>query len=221
MNHGTNKRWEAGCRCHPCLKAHKRYLEKLRKSRKNRGLQPAYGKVDADPVRKHLETLLESGFSKTALANRSGVPFETVKGIVRRPSHTVQARTASKILAVSPVSSWGFVWSSRESFYIPAAGTMRRLRALAFMGYPATRVGRAAGLDHDKLKYIRSGRAKTVLRRTAEGVKRFYDWAVVRDAPTDRAAEQCRRYAVSKGWRGPGVWRDIDNPHIGPDTVKE
>ncbi len=93
---GSHSRYSAGCRCAACTRAHAFYLCDWRAGR-------IEARVDAAPVRAHLQRLVDSGLILAHLADEARVPRRTVYGLWRRSHHTTHRRTADALLALRPL----------------------------------------------------------------------------------------------------------------------
>lgn len=104
--HGTRGRYSQDrCRCVPCRTAALTYET-------NRNRQKVYGRwnayADAEPVRRHVRSLMEYGIGWRTIAETAGVSHETVKHLLygkpsrgQQPSRRVLPRTADALLAVT------------------------------------------------------------------------------------------------------------------------
>lgn len=214
MKHGTNQGWLEGCRRECCKKGRYNYLQQRTKSYHSRGLKTEFDLTDVEPVRKHLRMLFRSGYTQQSVAKIAGLPYETVCNITRNTMGLkwVQYRTALKIMAVKPVPVWTQIWDLPDETKIPALGTRRRLRALAYLGYSAPDIASRLGKNTRVIRRARDGNKDTVLLWWARMIRDFYEWAVVRDLPEGPGASRMRSYARRMGWVGPGAWYDIDDP---------
>jgi hypothetical protein len=101
---------------------------------------------------------------------------------------------------------------------IPAAGTRRRLQALAAIGWTLPPIAAEAGVDEDTLWLIRTGKTQAVRPRVAEAVAAVYDRRWDEPGPSTRSIAHARRLR----WPPPMWWDDdvIDNPRpCGPAEV--
>ena len=98
---------------------------------------------------------------------------------------------------------------------VPAVGTVRRIQALACLGWSASDLSRRLGRDRTYL--AKTVTRDTVERPTAAAVAKLYDelsmtWCTTATAP--RTAADAR----SRGWAPPLAWdeRAIDDPDAAP-----
>jgi hypothetical protein len=71
-DHGTRRRYQAGCSCTACRAAEAEYRASLRRLRA-RGKLPLGGRVDARPMLRQIRALRIEGFTDRELAARLGV----------------------------------------------------------------------------------------------------------------------------------------------------
>lgn len=104
---------------------------------------------------------------------------------------------------------------------VPALGTLRRLRALATLGYGFVTIARELELSTETLRKILLGKTKTVTVRVEALVIDFYDrfWDVdAEERATNpfarRWARTIKERAREAGWPPPMWWDDdrIDSP---------
>jgi hypothetical protein len=96
---------------------------------------------------------------------------------------------------------------ARGPALVPAAGTARRLQALAWMAHPASDLANALGAPEHTVRRLQSGRITEVTPQLAAAVAALYDqlWDVQGDSP--RTCRAARRY----GWAPALAW-DEDSP---------
>lgn len=96
-----------------------------------------------------------------------------------------------------------------QDVWVPALGTVRRLRALAVIGWSIDEVASRAGLFHRSLLKVREGQRKEVRSSTWRAVRRVY--AELENTPrADRAGKITRTLALAHGWLAPAWWDDPD-----------
>lgn len=139
--HGTRAMYtKHKCRGTACREASRAYEATRRRQR-------AYGieadRVDAQPVREHVEYLRDNGVSYKALSKACGVGRSTIQNMLfgrkdrgHAPYARVASSTAEKILAVKPT-----IDNMAAGRPIEATGTIRRLQALVTIGYSITSLG--------------------------------------------------------------------------------
>lgn len=213
--HGTPRRYRhgpdendrpgAGCRCAACRAATTRAAKILRLK------GPRL--TDAEPVRRHVAAVKASGLPYTSIAKIAQVSYSVLARLMygapaagRPPSARIRKEHARAFLAVRPHQA---VTEGR----ILAAGTVRRLQALACMGWPKPKIGEHAGMHPDYVGSLaRGARGATVTVATAERVrdvyKRLWDADPLADGVSPVKAAQVRTMALKRGWQPPAAWDD-------------
>jgi hypothetical protein len=195
------------CRCDDCRAG----LTPRRKSRTRRIAYGEYsaGTVPIGPVREHLQTLVDAGWTESRIAVTAGVGGQTVWRIrsASREQRTVRVRVAEAILAVTPD-----IAPPKPTLLVPGHHLYRRVEALAALGWSARAVGEHSGITHDIL-VIRHPR---VLAATVDRLRPTYDaLSMTHPAPTTwherQAVSSCINRARRRGWAPPLAWDDIDN----------
>jgi len=95
----------------------------------------------------------------------------------------------------------------QTTWEIPALGSMRRLRALHWMGWRGCDIGARIGVDQTRISQIAVGKQTHVLRRTAADIDRVYRELCMRPGPS----QLTRKRAIAAGWVGCLAWDDIDH----------
>jgi transcriptional regulator with XRE-family HTH domain len=206
--HGTRARYNTphGCRCEPCRTAGRRY-------RKSRFLALAQGTtrlVDAGPVKLHLIAAQQAGISVKAVAKAAGVS-QTVAQDVRHGRHArIERRSAEAILAVDPARL-----RPMQGSRVLALGTVRRVRALAVLGWSGRAMAEQMGISHSAVSRALAGgyEVNSITRqRVAKGYRRLILIGPPQATPSERiASRKARERARVSGWAGPLDWEDIDN----------
>lgn len=193
------------CRCGACTAANRRYG-----ARRSRLL--AYGQwaplVDAGPARDHIAMVGAAGLGQNRLAEVAEVSLPTVWRIAAGRTRRVRPQTATAILAVRADLD-----TLDDRALTDAAGTRRRLEALAVLGWSLGEQSARTGRPRNAFSRILT--APMVQARTARDVRALYSqlW----DTPPPPGApgsERARRYAARSGWLPPVAWDDdlIDLP---------
>lgn len=97
--------------------------------------------------------------------------------------------------------------------WVPALGTVRRLRALAVIGWSIDEIATRAGLFHRSLLKVREGQRAEVHSSTWRAVRRVYA-ELENTTKTDRPGKITRTRALQHGWFPPAMW---DNPDFDPE----
>jgi hypothetical protein len=151
------------------------------------------------------------------IAAAAGVSVQTVNRVSLRWGGTVKATSADKILTIHP-NRKPERHSPRE--LVDATGTIRRLQALVYMGYPAAELMRK--MDTNPSYAYRMMTHPLVIEATRIKVAELFDdiWNVEPTAHTAEEAHHIRRARIrarEQGWVGPLGWEDIDDPNEEPD----
>lgn len=164
-----------------------------------------------EAVMKHLRMLFDTGHSHRTVSEATGVSRHVIGSLVYRDDRPVNQKAVDAIMALEVRPPWdtpGVIMADR--MLIPGTGTVRRLRALARMGYPLPRIAEVVGVNEDYLQVlINSDSTARVRVGTARSVSEFYQSAT-RNIPGWKCSERTRRWAEDKGWAGAGAWDDID-----------
>ncbi|MFF4746826.1 hypothetical protein [Streptomyces sp. NPDC001268] len=199
-----HNRWQA-CRCDLCRAAALR-AAKTQELRRLRGVAPY---VDRGPVAAHVQALLNAQWTKQQIANVSGVSRKTVWNVLYGEHATVQLGTAQALLTLKPLE--------RPGGPVPAVGAMRRLHALAAMGWTLEWTSRQVGISYTATRDISSGRTMSIQRQHFSAIDRVYRQHAMRLGPSTVARDIARR----KQWATAAAWDDIDDPNCTPDLGTE
>ena len=105
---------------------------------------------------------------------------------------------------------------------VPAEPTVRRLQALARIGYSANVLAaKLGGLSESRVQNMRGGQQSEVRQSTHVMVARVYEELCMKPLPRVRGAARTMTFAESQGWRGPLEWDDIDRGTLLEDEVVE
>jgi hypothetical protein len=210
------------CRCRPCTDAASRD-ETSRQRAKVFGRYDS-GRVEAEPVRAHIQYLMDNGISVKRIAALTGLALSTV-GAIRWGRHErghapyprVKKTTAAKILALKPALE-----HMAPNSYVDSTGTLRRLQALVAIGWSQARLGRQLGVEPGNFGTFMA--ASQCTARRALAVRDLYEqcWNKPQtgtDWHSKAAATRARNLAVARGWLPPMAWDDdeIDIPEATPD----
>lgn len=209
--HGTYSGYKHHrCRCAPCNQACRDYVN-------HRSRMVAYGRWepwgDLDQVRAHLRWLQKRGVSLVRVAELAGVGVSTVSYVANRAVR-VRRGVAEKILSVTcdPVPA-----GTRVS----AVGTIRRVRALAALGWTSADIAARAGLSRAAVRRLMSGTRKTVMSGTASVVVGVYRELGGGWAPACRESGLVAAHAEARGWAPPAgwdeEWLDLSDEELGAE----
>ncbi|MEU2960410.1 hypothetical protein [Streptomyces albidoflavus] len=193
--------YAAGCRNEPCVKARYRYQVLL-------DLDHARGVrrwIDATQTRVWINRLLAHGWTRYQIAVASGIAADTVNRIAAG-TPTITRTTATAIQSIR--------LSSPQRGMVPALGTVRRLRALAVIGWTNAGIAEASGVGAGTISLHSLGRADTIHADPARRIAGAYRRLVTQPGPSDIV----RQRAAARGWHGPLAWEDIDDPACQPET---
>lgn len=158
---------------------------------------PSY--IPATLVARHVQALKAGGWTEPEIAAAAGVDRRTIHSVVAGARPHVHRRTATAILALTP---------SDAPNRVPAIGAMRRLQALAVMGWPLAHVGNVAGMYWTQVNDVVAGRRKRIPRDQAEAIDTVFRALSTTPGPSART----RTIAARNGWVSARAWDDIDNP---------
>lgn len=203
--HGASG-YTGGCRCEECRAA-------KRTSLRTRYRLQAYGRpttdlVDATPVREHIRSLMGKGATIDKISDESGVSYGALSRILYQGQKRVKGASADALLRLREVDA------STSMARVDAAGTRRRIQALAVLGWPVTWQARQVGVHAVEYGEVSRGRHARVVASTAVKARSLYDeyWDVV--PPVSQSSSVARGHALRKGWLPPLAWDDdlIDLP---------
>ncbi|MFE9738868.1 hypothetical protein [Streptomyces sp. NPDC006477] len=198
---------------------------KTHNQRRRRRLM-AYGQwqpmVDAQPARQYVLRLQAGGLSLASQAAKTGIPVPTLCGLLYGknpypPSKRIRSETAAAILSFTPTLD-DYPAGAR----IDATGTVRRLRALAHLGWTSPTIGDRLPCSAPRT-IEQAGRSPKLTAQLARSVRAVYtelsNVAAEEMGVTPWIARRRRNYAIAQGWAPPAAWDDdtIDDPNAQPD----
>jgi hypothetical protein len=220
--HGTRIAYVADkCRCRECCTANSDYEQRRLRAH-------AYGRwaptlVDAEPVRRHVNTLRAAGLGRRRIAELADVSTGALGRLLYGraggpPSPRISTTTAQRLLAVPGPALTAFA----PGALVDALGTRRRVQSLAWVGWSIPQLATRAGIDKQSLH--RAMRHDQVTAGTATAIRTLYDrlWNVTPSAPGRHAATaitRARNLARRHGWHPPMAWDDIDDPNETPPAT--
>lgn len=201
--HGTLTAYRRGCRCSECSAKAGAYQKRLRFEHQ-RG---THRLVSTDKCHAHLNWLRSEGMSWADIAKEMGYTASpTVHRIMRKDR--VRRTTANRLLSIRPARS-------SDRALMDSAGSVRRLQALACMGWSNAELSRRTGIHQSVLSEIRLGNFTTTRGTVARQIAEQYEELAYVDGGSARA-----RTAAKRGkWAPPAAWDDIDNPKAKPQGV--
>ena len=190
--HGTRTAYVADeCRCPECCTANTTYEQ-------NRVRAHLYGRwttfVDAEPARRHVNTLRAAGLGRRRIAELAGVSAGALGRLLygragAPPSPRISTTTAQRLLAVPAPALTAFA----PGALVDALGTRRRIQSLAWVGWSIPQLAALAGIDKQSLH--RALRHDQLTAATATAVRDLYDqlWNVTPKTPDRHAATAVTR----------------------------
>lgn len=109
-----------------------------------------------------------------------------------------------------------------NTFMVPSLGTVRRVQALAALGWSISEVSRRAGYTRSHLNLM--VQRASIRRATADHIAAVYEELSMSLPPEETreqkvSASRVRRLARERGWLPPLAWIDIDDPDEHPDLT--
>jgi hypothetical protein len=100
--------------------------------------------------------------------------------------------------------------------YVDVTGTLRRLRALAAIGWPVKDLGPRLGISTQQMDHYRSARKARIRGTVAARIEALYDQLSATPGPSAVSRDRATR----NGWEPPLLWEDvdIDDPLAQPAT---
>ena len=171
---------------------------------------------EPDSARTHVQGLQRFGLSLEAISERACLSPSLLAALVY-PGHQrwgakITAETMYRLLAVT--FDLDALPGTR---HIAAAGTSRRLQALAVLGWPLSTLAAQLGVTPQAVASYR--RRPTVSVETARTVRGLYDQTSMCTGPSTRSALA----ALRAGWVPPLAWDEdtIDDPDATPELDQE
>ena len=206
------------CGCRACMDGNAR-------RRRDRYRLLAYGRYqDAhqpiEPIRQHLQALVDTGMIPERIAISAGVGGATVRRLLNsETARFVTGATARKLLAVTPDSS-----TLAAQGRVNGRVTRRRLQALAAIGWNHHEIARRLGYPRWKVNKALEGAYVDI--RVHDDIAALYDELWDQQPPTHTRAQRVgRSYALTvarrHGWLPPLAWDDIDTDPAPPTAGQE
>ena len=191
--------YRRGCRRGECRTADRNY----RKRYELRRLAGVPSHIPGPVVAAHLRTLTDSGHTLRGIANQAKVSERAIHYILNGQTNVLRAK-ALAMLAVQPLTA---------APRVDPTGTIRRIQALAAIGWPVVWTAEQTGYHYSYLFNIIAGRSHTVPRPVAQRFAALYREYSCRIGHSEHARAIARR----NGWHSPLAWDDIDNPDERPE----
>lgn len=207
-----------GCRFPACVERKRAWARQRDRELRAGTWQP---RIDATPVREHIEQLAAEGITLGAIARAAGVERESIVDFTRkrRPGrglrHDTSPETAARILSLTPDT----ITPGR----VDATGTHRRIQALIAAGWPLLHIGRQLGVNEQRPEQIlRQTRTIAATRDAfANGYERIAGLRPEKHGVPAVKARYSRERAKGMHWPTPRYWASrmdvIDDPDFTPD----
>ncbi|MFZ4150467.1 hypothetical protein [Streptomyces pseudogriseolus] len=194
--------YRRGCRRNECRTADRIY----RKQYELRRLQGIPSHIPGPVVASHIRLLVDSGHTIRGIARTANVSERAINYITNGQKNVTLAK-AHALLAVKPL---------QEPPRVNPVGTIRRVHALAFIGWPVEWTAAQAGIHPSYLFGIIGGRLRTIPRYVEQRVAALYREYSYRPG----SSEFTRSIARRNGWHGPLAWDDISDPAAEPEVTE-
>lgn len=190
-------------------------------ARKRFGFESKY--VDAEPARQHVIALVEAGIARRQICRITGLHRGDLAGLMNGrslrglgPSQKIFRDKADRILAI-PLPDAAVHRVVAPGQFVPAVGTVRRLRALVAIGYTQAGLSHRIGMLPTNGSRLFTGKHTVVTAATALRVETLFNHTQLIPGPSERA----RRRAADLGWPPPLAWDEdtIDDPAAEADRT--
>ncbi|MFD5566598.1 hypothetical protein [Streptomyces cadmiisoli] len=218
FEHGDPRRYRRGCRCDACKAGanrrniRNRYMRQTGRST----MRPTHHAAD------HLLRLRAAGLNDRIIREQTRICPDVMYRILRREG-VIHARTEARITNTPVPANHG---PTGGRAYIPAHGTVRRLRALVAAGWYPSEIARRLGKKKENLRQIiERGETGQVAQYIAEEIHALYlelhDQKPEQHGLSGYFVDRARKMAANRGWAPPAYWDDdeIDNPDFDPSAV--
>lgn len=225
--HGERRGYLAGCREDCCRAASNEYMADYSSDPEWRARQAKFNKVSrhhrhqlarqgidhsmrpAQPVRDHVQALLDIGWTATALAAvHGGVSHGAISQLMRVGNETVQHKTSTLLDLPYTLNVPDRV---PDGLKVPLLGVQRRFQALLALGWTnadmAAEGGSSVRLNLSAHRHISA--------RNWRRANNVYLKLSSTPGPSDRTRNQARRL----GYAAPAAWDNIDDPAERPSGL--
>ena len=190
------------CRCHDCREAARRVHKRAQHARR----QGIPSRVAADPARRHVVALLDAGMGRAEVARLAGVSPVVITRLIRGDTLRLTPESDRRLRGVPhrPIEA-------QEVGMVSACGSIRRLRALAAVGWTFQQIAEQGAVRrHIYSECVQRGRVYAATRAAiADVYSRLWD-----ETPPDTTpARRARLRAQREGWPPPLAWDDGHGPH--------
>lgn len=197
--------YKLGCRCDTCVHDQRAYSRAYwREAAPYQGVQPH---VNPDSAAAHIARLRAHGMGYVEIARAAGLKHPTIWRIdTGRVIDGIRPDTRDRILGVTP-----------NPFLVPSWPIVRRLRALAALGWTTVALADATGVNARVISSVRAGGQPTITRDIAARLRDAYE----RLSMTTHDSARTKARAAAAGWAPPLAWDDIDDPGETPATPRD
>lgn len=154
-----------------------------------------------------LDHLVARGWSAQAIASAAGMSERGILNALEVLRETGHRRRFGRTIAERIINH-----GEPTAGHVGATGPMRRLQALAVVGWGLDEVSSRTGLPIMTLSVIRGGKVQRTNPANAAAIAAVYADLAWRPGPGVQAAAVARR----RGWVSPLAWDDIDDPADSP-----
>lgn len=193
--------YRRGCRRDECRAADRNY----RKRYALRQLSGIPSHIPGPIVAAHLHVLIDSGHTIRGISREAGVSERAINYIINGQEKVTRTK-ALAMLAMQPLD---------EAPRVDPTGTIRRIQALAAIGWPIAWTAEQTGYSPSYLFKIIAGRVHTIPRHVARRFAVLYREFSHRPGPSECARSIARR----NGWHSPLSWDAIDDPDEQPEQA--
>lgn len=160
---------------------------------------PRSATVDPTPVRRHVQSLLDSGMTYNMIARAAGVSARVVVDLVEARTRHILMPSAEALLTTTQRPT-------HQQALVLSYGVRRRLEALAVMGWPAREIARECGRDdYSLITRIR------VTTRVQWPIHQMVSDCYQRISHVQLGDPRTSRWAIRQGFIHPFMWDDIDD----------
>lgn len=209
---GANCYQKCRCRCDECKQAQSRYA----KHRRVKLAQGINDLVDAEPVRAHVEHLMNLGMSHGTIALKAGMSTSGLQALLGLKTNAKQLkrmhrRTAKRITSVTYSPDVG-------RNYTAATETQRYLQDLALRGFSSQELSTLSGIEKYTITITRAGKCRLVRNETATTIRELHKHLEGKHPTlTSKKGQASLKAAARKHRYAPlAAWDDITNPNERP-----
>lgn len=194
--------YRRGCRRDECRTADRIY----RKQYELRRLNGIPSHIPGPVIASHIRHLLDSGHTIRGISRHANVSERAINYILNGQPNVTRPKGLA-LLAVQALA---------ESPRVDPVGTIRRIQALAYIGWPIVWTAEQTGFHPSYLFNILAGRVHSIPRHVAHRFTALYREYSYRPGPSEYARSIARRNT----WHGPLAWDSIDDPKAQPEQAE-